>query len=391
MKHLVTSQQWEKYEEFNEFASREILPFASEWEKNELIPQEILKKCADAHYFGSMIPQEYGGNALDCVTFGLFSEAIARSSTSFSGLFNVHNMVMQSILKWGTAEQKQRWLPLLAKGELLGAFALTEPQAGSDIQGITTSMTLEEDHVMIQGTKKWITFGNLADVLIVFGKESQSGKPTACLVERDTPGLTITPIAGMLGFKAGYLARLEFDHVIVPKENILAKPGVAFSHIAPYALDYGRVSVAFTALGILKGCLEYCSKYVLDRKAFGYKLIEQSTIKEKITEMGVDFEAACHLCFDAVRAKEAKDLNTAEKVMIAKYFTTKAANVHANEAVQILGAKGCNDELPITRYYRDSKTLEIVEGSNQILEMLLGKSFARKFKQSGSLVRIGEK
>ena len=380
MIELLSAEQREKYEDFCLFVQTHIHEFACVWEKDEGVSRDIVEECAKMGYLGCTIPEEYQGNGWDIVTYGIFTEAITKSSTSLGALFNVHTMVMQTLLKWGTDEQKQKWLPRMCRGEIVGAFALTEPEAGSDIHGIKTSISIGNDTVILNGRKKWITFGGMADIFLVFGREDESGKPTAILVEKTYPGLIVTPITDMLGFKGSHLAALEFAHCVVPKENIIAKPGFAFTHIAPYALDYGRVSVSFTALGILKGCVEHCCTHVNAREAFHARLIEQSTLKAMITQMGTDYEAACYLCINACHSKNAKNAEAAEKMMIAKYFTTKAASRHAHNAVQILGAIGCNERHPVARYYRDSKILEIIEGSNEIHEMLLSESFVRKYK-----------
>lgn len=382
MIELLLDEQKEKYIEFCSFAESNVQPYASDWEREERISRDIVDKCIEQGYLGCTMPEEFNGNGWDSITYGIFTEVIARSSTSLAGLFNVHTMVMQTLFKWGTEEQKNKWLYRMCKGEILGAFALTEPDAGSDIRGIKTKFTPKGDKIVLNGKKRWITFGGLADIFVVFGMmDDESGKPVACIVEKNTPGFEIIPITNMLGFKASYLAVLEFNDCEVAKENIIAKPGFAFSHIAPYALDFGRVSVAFTALGIIDGCLNYCCNHVLRRKTFNSRLIDQSTIKEMITKMGVDYEAASHLCINSCRAKDMNNPNYAEKVMIAKYFTTRAAHRHADNAVQIMGATGCNENHATARYYRDSKVLEIIEGSNQIHEMILGNSFTKKFRK----------
>lgn len=384
MIELLTKEQAERYEQFCEFVKEHVHPFASEWEAKERIPRDVIDRAAAAGYLGGALPSKYGGSDWDAVTYGIFTEAVARASTSFSGLFNVHTMVMQTILKWGTEEQKDYWLPRMCRGEILAAFALTEPNAGSDIRRVSTKMSIDETHIIINGEKRWITFGGLADLYLVFGRSNDdANNEMACLVERNNPGLEVQSIPNMIGFKASQLAVLNFNNVAVSKNNMIAKPGFAFSHITPFALDYGRISVAFTALGMLKGCLEYSCGHALTRSAFNAKLIEQSSIKEMITKMGADFEAASHLCIHAVKAKDEHEPGSVEKVMLAKYFTTQAAREHAANAVQILGALGCHEAHPVARYYRDSKTLEIIEGSNQILERILGNSIARKNRNAG--------
>lgn len=382
MINLLSEEQQKQYQEFVDFMDKNVQPYAADWEKSEIIPRDIIDLCAKAGYIGGAMPVELGGLGWDHVTYGIFTAAVAKASTSFAGLFNVHTMVMKSIDKWGTPAQKEKWLPSMIKGEVLGAFALTEPEAGSDIKGIQTSFVEKDDNVIINGTKRWITFGGMADVFLLFGKlNGEDDKPTAILVDKNTPGVKVNRIDNMIGFKAAALAVLEFHDVEVPKENIVAKPGFAFSCISPFALEYGRISVAYTALGIMRGCLEVCSSHVLKRTTFGDKLISRSTIKEMITTMGVDYTAACSLCIHACQMKDEHNPISADEVLAAKYFATKAARKHADDAVQIMGATGCNESHPVSRYFRDSKVLEIIEGSNQIIEMLLGSSFTRKYKK----------
>ncbi|HZO73974.1 MAG TPA: acyl-CoA dehydrogenase family protein [Ktedonobacteraceae bacterium] len=378
MDRYITQEQAGRYEQFLHFAKQNVVQRASSWEKEEAIPRAIIEACAAAGYLGATIPQEYGGMGWDIVTYGLLNEAIGGASVSLTGLLNVHTMVAQTLLKWGSDEQKQRWLPALASGQLVSVFALTEPGAGSDIQALTTRYSRSHDDFLIKGTKKWITFAGAADLFLIFGKLDDA--PVAALIERDTPGLRVVPIRGMLGFKAAHLARLELNDCRIPSRNLIGKPGFALTCIAPYALDYGRISVALAALGLLRASLEISGRYSLGRESFGSRLIDHGTISAMIADMGVDLEAARLLCIEACRAKDAGLADAAEKIMIAKYFTCKSAAHHVAHAVQILGALGCNEDFPLARFYRDAKTMEIIEGSNQIHQFLLGKSFARKQK-----------
>lgn len=381
MSYLLTQKQESLYNEFISFAKMNVVPFANQWDREEKVPREIINLCAEKGYLGTMVPKEYGGLEWDSVTYGLFNEAIGGASISLSGLFNVHTMVEQTILKWGTEKQKQKWLPLMAKGEIIGAFALTEPEAGSDIQGIEAEYSHnDKGQIVLNGKKRWITFGALADILLVFGK--LDGKPTAYLVERESNGVTTIPVKDMLGFRAAYLGVLEFNNCLINDENIIGKSGFAFSHIAPYALEFGRISVALSALGIIKSCIEICSNHASTRKTFGKRLIDHGVIGEMITDMGIDLRAAELLCLDACKDKDEHNPDATEKVMIAKYFTSRAAVKHASNAVQIMGALGCNENFGVSRLYRDAKTLEIIEGSTQIHQMILGKSFARKINTS---------
>ncbi|GCE15729.1 acyl-CoA dehydrogenase family protein [Tengunoibacter tsumagoiensis] len=386
MSYQIDAKDRELYQQYIDFANDVIVHQAHLWEEEEAIPVDVIKKCAAAGYLGATIPSHYGGQGWNMVQYGLLNEAIGGASVSLSGLLNVHTMFAQTILKWGSEEQKQRWLPLLASGQAIGVFALTEPTAGSDTGGIETQFIRSGEDLLITGTKKWITFGGAADVYLVFGK--LEGQSIAAIVERHMPGFTVTPIRHMLGFKASHLAQLDLHECRIPVQNIVGRPGFALSYLAPYALDYGRISVAFAALGLLRASLEICGKHVLQREAFQAPLIEHGTISALMTDLGVDFSAASLLCFDAVRAKDDHLPDATEKIMIAKYFTSRAAARHASNAVQMMGALGCNEAFPLARFYRDAKTMEIIEGSNQIHQFLLGKSFARSQKNSHTAQRI---
>ncbi|MGE5632575.1 MAG: acyl-CoA dehydrogenase family protein [Caulobacteraceae bacterium] len=324
----------------------------------------------------TLISKEYGGLEWDCVTYGLLNEAVGYGSISLSSLFNVHTMVAQTLYKWGTETQRKRWLEAMSKGEVLGAFALTEPDAGSDIKGIKSECKWDGDRLILNGMKRWITFAGIADIFLVFA--SIGGKFTAFILERDTPGLNIIPVKNMLGFRSAHLAVMEFSNCEVQKDNIIGKEGFAFSHIAPYALEYGRLSVAWAGLGLLRACLDSCGEHTLKRKTFGSLLIEHSVIDKYITDMGVDYEAASLLCYNASKVKDEHLPEATERVMYAKYFTSRAAARHSANAVQIMGALGCNESFSVSRYFRDAKVLEIIEGSNEIHQMILGRSFARK-------------
>ncbi|MCK6076574.1 acyl-CoA dehydrogenase family protein [Paenibacillus silvae] len=365
--------------QFHQFVAKEIEPYVIDWENNEGISLDIVTRLKEAQYFGLTMPKKLGGLGHDYVTYGMLNEEIGYASVSLSGLLNVHTMVTETILKWGTEEQKNTILIELIKGQKIGALALTEPEAGSDLTMIQTEYINNGDSVILNGHKKWITFGGLADIILVFGK--MEGKHVAYLVDKDTPGLTIKPIKGMLGFKASYLAELKFDHCIIPQNNMVGRPGFALSHLAPYALTFGRLSIAFASVGLIKACLSACGKYVTSRKSFNTPLIQHGMISHMITEMGVDLEAARLLALQACQAKDQNKSDVIEQMMIAKYFASRAAVRHASNAVQIMGAQGCNEEYGVARFYRDCKALEIVEGSSQIHEMILGPRFARKGKR----------
>ena len=287
-----------------------------------------------------------------------------------------------ALLKWGTKEQKGKWLSPLAKGEMIAAFALTEPDAGSDIQSLATGFTSEGNHFILNGHKKWISGGQIADLFLVFGKLDQ--RPAVCLVPRNTPGLRVEPIQDMMGFRAAGLAELRFDDVKVPSANLVGKSGFALSHVAPVGLHYGRISTACSALGLLRGCFEESIAYAATRKIGNNGVGGIGMIQSLIARMGTDLEAGTLLCHSACRAEDDHHPDAFEKTLMAKYFTSTAAVRAASDAVQIMGALGCHGSSPVSRYYRDAKIMEIIEGTTQIHEHILGKMFVAQAGRLGT-------
>ena len=291
-----------------------------------------------------------------------------------------------ALLKWGTEEQRGRWLPPLAKGEVIASFALTEPGAGSAIQSLATEFTRSSggDALVLNGTKKWITCAQRAGLFLVFGKLEQ--RSVACLVPRDTPGLEVEPIRDLMGFRSAGLAQLTFNDVEVPMANIVGKPGFALSHVAPVGLQYGRISTACSGLGLLRGCFEQSIAYAAVRKIAEKTVGEIGMVRSLIAAMGTDLEAASLLCHNACRADDDHRPEVFEKTLIAKYFTSRAAVRAASDAIQIQGAAGCHGSSPVSRYYRDAKIMEIIEGTTQIHEELLGKMFVGRAPRPGNTV-----
>lgn len=381
MKQLLTAQQRTRYDEFKRFVASNVTPFAEDWDRHQQVPQSAINQLAKAGYLGVTLPVEFGGLGWDAVTFGALNEAMGRGSCSLTGLLTVQSMVCMPLVKWGTSAQKKKWLPALARGEIVGAFALTEPGTGSAIQYLTTEFAQGDNShgLVLNGCKKWITFGQRADVFLVFGKMREQS--VACLVPRDTPGFAIEPIQDLMGFRASGLAQLTFTNVEVPNENIVGKPGFALSHVAPVGLGYGRISTACSALGVLRGCLEESVAHAANRK-IGSKIAgELGMVRSLLAAMGADLEAAGFLCHSACRAEDERLPEVFEKTLLAKYFTSRAAVRAASDAVQIHGALGCHGSSPVSRFYRDAKITEIIEGTTQIHEELLGGMLINRVRQ----------
>ena len=377
MNAFLTREQNSKYAEFQEFAAAHVEPFAGEWDREQKIPGSAVSLLGQAGYLGASIPSEYGGKGWDVVTFGLLNEALGRSDSAFTGVLTVQAMVSTALLKWGTDEQRRKWLPPLAKGEVIGAFALTEPGAGSAIQSLATGLKQRDgdDGLILSGEKQWITCGQFAGVFLVFGKLDQ--KPLACLVPRNSVGLEIEPIQDLMGFRAAGLARLRFNDVEIPSANVVGKPGFGLSHVAPVGLQFGRISTSCSALGLLRGCFEESTSYAASRRIGESRVGDLGMIQTLIAKMGADLEASKLLCWSACRAEDDHLPETFTKTFIAKYFTSRAAVRAASDAVQIRGASGCHESSPVARYYRGAKIMEIIEGTTQVHEIILGKGFVQ--------------
>jgi alkylation response protein AidB-like acyl-CoA dehydrogenase len=255
---------------------------------------------------------------------------------------------------------------------------MTEPGAGSAIQSLATEFTQKSEGqpLILNGSKKWISCAQFADLFLVFGMLGQ--RSVACLVPRDAPGLRIEPIDELMGFRGAGLAQLHFQDVEVPAANLVGKPGFALSHVAPVGLHYGRISTACSALGLLRGCFEESAAYAARRKIGDQSVGDLGMIQSLVARMGTDLEAGTLLCDNACRAEDARLPEAFEKTLMAKYFTSRAAVSAASDAVQIMGAAGCHGASPVSRYYRDAKIMEIIEGTTQIHENLLGKMFVAR-------------
>ncbi len=368
----LTAQQRESRAAFRRFADEAIAPRADEFDREERLPPELVARLAREGYLGANVPPEYGGLGLGALTYGLLHEEVGRACSSVRSLLTVHAMTAHALQRWGTREQKTKWLPRLASGETVAAFALTEPEVGSDARSVAAAATIEGGSYVLDGRKKWVTFGQGAGLFLVFAKSG--GRDCAFLVERETPGLSVRPIHGMLGVRASMLAELHLEGCRVPRENLVGREGAGFSYVASTALDLGRYTVAWGCVGIGQACLEASFKYAAERQQFGVYLREHQLIQRMLTDMLVQVRAARLLCHQAGTLREAGDPQSVTETSIAKYFASTVAARAAGDAVQIQGARGCSAESPVQRYLRDAKIMEIIEGSTQMQQITIAQS-----------------
>ncbi len=369
MKLELSPEQRAAREEVRAFVAAEIAPHADRWDREGAIPLSLVDRLREHSYLGSNVPEPYGGRGRDMVTYGLMTEEIGRGCSSVRSLLTVHDMVAHGILRWGSRELKERFLPRMARGEVLGALALSEPNAGSDAKAVETTAVASGDAWILDGRKKWTTFGQIADLFLVFAQ--CEGKPTAFLMERDAPGLTVKPLQGITGTRASMLAELELRECRIPRENLVGRVGFGVSHVAAAALEQGRYSVAWGSVGIGQACLDACRSYTAERRQFGVPLSDHQLIRALLTDMTVDVRAARLLCLRAGYLRDQGDPGAFAETMVAKYFASRMAVRAANDAVQIHGANGCSEEYPVGRYLRDAKVTEIIEGSTQIQQITI--------------------
>jgi alkylation response protein AidB-like acyl-CoA dehydrogenase len=367
----VTAQQKSEQAACRDFVRAEVVARANEFDREERLPAELIESMARRGYLGALVPAAYGGSALDMITFGLLNEEIGQGCSSLGSLLTVHSMVTHALLRWGSELQRETWLPRLATGEVIGAFALSEAGAGSDAQAIATTATPSGDSYILSGQKTWISFGQVADLFLVFARCGPG--ISAFLVERGTAGCSTEPITGLLGMRASMLARLDLRDCRLAREQVVGRTGFGLSTVAHAALDIGRYSVAWGCVGIAQACLDASLQYARARKQFGVYLHEHQLVAAMIAEMITNVQAARLLCFQAGHSKDSGDPETIMQTWMAKYFASRAATRAASDAVQIHGANGCSDAYPVQRYLRDAKIMEIIEGSTQIQQIMLAR------------------
>jgi hypothetical protein len=365
----LTDRQKENRSAFRKFVDEAVIPYAAENDRQERMPVEDIHRIARLGYLGAVLPEAVGGAGMDMISFGLLNEELGRGCSSLRSLLTVHSMAAVAIQRWGSKVQKEEWLPRLAGGEKIGAFALTEPNVGSDAKNIETAARTEGDEYVLNGEKRWITFGQMADLFLVFAK--CEGQPAALLVERETPGLSIRPVSGMLGVRASMLAELCLRDCRIPKGNLVGRLGFGLSHVAAAALDCGRYSVAWGTVGIAQACLEASLRYTNRRKQFGNYLKEHQLVRQMISEMITNVEAARLLCYQAGYLKDKGDPAAIIQTSMAKYFASRTASKASIDAVQLHGANGCSSSYPVERYLRDARIMEIIEGSTQIQQLTI--------------------
>ncbi len=356
-----------------EFSEKEVKPIAAEIDENHRFPRETIIKMAKQDMMGITIPKEYGGAGGDVLSEIIVIEELSKGCASTGDILATHTSLGTGpILQFGTKAQKDKYLPLLATGKYLGAFALTEPNAGSDASGQQTVAVLDGDNYVINGSKVFITSGGEADVYIVFAMTDKSKGLrgiSSFIVEKTFPGFKIGKKENKLGIRGSSTAEIIFENCIVPKVNLLGQEGKGFA-IAMKTLDSGRIGIGAQAIGIAQGALDESLKYVKERKQFGKRIADFQGMQWILAEMEVQVQAARLLTYNAAQRRQDKLSYTKEAAM-AKLFASEAAMKVTTLAVQLHGGYGYTMDYPVERMMRDAKITEIYEGTSQVQKMVI--------------------
>ncbi len=364
----------------HDFAQNEIVPIAAEFDESGEFPHKTVKKMGEMGFMGIEIPEEYGGAGMDTLAYVLALEEISKADASHGVIMSVNNsLYCHGILKFGTEEQKKKFITPIASGKSIGAYSLTEPQSGSDAGTMKSRATRDGDHYILNGRKSWVTSGPVAEYYVVFmmtDPEKKQKGVSAFMVEANTPGLTRGKKEPKLGIRASATSELIFENCRVPADNLLGKEGEGFK-IAMTVLDAGRIGIATQALGIAEAAYEATRQYAVDREAFGQPIGAFQGTGFKIADMKTRIEASRLLIYNAALAKQKSKTDGSRyslEASMAKLFASEMAMWVTHAAVQIHGGMGYSKELPIERYFRDAKITEIYEGTSEIQRLVIGRN-----------------
>ena len=375
--HLTEEQQLIQ-DMAKSFAQEQIKPNAGEWDQKGIFPKDALAKMGELGFLGMLVPEEWGGSGTGTLAYVLALEEVAAADGATSAIMSVHNSVgCVPILKFGTEEQKQEYLMPLARGEMIGAFALTEPHTGSDAAAIKTRAVKDGDHYIINGAKQFITSGHNAGMIIVFAvTDPSAGKKgmSAFIIPRNTTGYEVIRVEEKLGLHASDTCQIALTDVRVHESMRLGAEGEGLK-IALANLEGGRIGIAAQAVGLARAALEEATRYAHERTAFGKTIFEQQAISFRLASMKTEIEAARHLVHFAARKKEAGEPCLTEASM-AKLFSSEMTERVCSQALQIFGGYGYLKDFPIERIYRDARICQIYEGTSDIQRLVIARSMA---------------
>src|SRR6476646_1245232 len=374
----LTEEQREIQRTARDFGNAEIAPYADAWDRAEQYDEAIVAKLGQLGFLGMLIPEEFDGLGLDTCTYLVALEEIAAADASVAVLMSVHNSLpTQMILRYGSDAQKQRFLKPMARGEWLGAFALSEPEAGSDAAALRTQAVRDGDCWVLNGTKAWVTSGNHANVILAMARtDSPSDRRgprgiSTFIVTPDMPGFHVAKKESKLGLRASPTVQLHFDNLRVPAENLLGDVNMGFVY-AMQSLDNGRLGIAAQAIGIARSALEHATRYAAERRQFNQPIKEFQAIQFKLADMATRVTASRALLYSAAAAKDRGEPITQFSAM-SKLFASETAMWVTTQAVQIFGGYGYVKEYPVERLFRDAKATEIYEGTSEIQRIVIAR------------------
>ncbi|MFA5794566.1 MAG: acyl-CoA dehydrogenase family protein [Candidatus Brocadiia bacterium] len=359
-----------------DFARSELAKVAKDIDRDQNIPDEIIKKLGEIGFWGILVPEQYGGAGLDLLSLVLALEEISHVCASTSVTLSVHNsLVCNALIKYGTEAQKRKYLPDLASGKIIGAYALTEPNSGSDAASLQSTAVKKGDKYILNGTKTFLTNGQIAGLIVAFARTNPSVPKnkgiSAFLVDADLPGLKRGPKEDKMGVRGAAACELVFDDTPVPAGNMLDKEDHGFD-VAMGLLNSGRIGIATQCVGIAQACLDDSLKYCQERVQFDKKISEFEAIRWKLAEMATDIEASRLLTYQAAVLRDG-GLPHTKQASMAKLFASTMCNKAAKEAIQIYGGWGYIKEFSVERYFRDAKVTEIYEGTSEIQKLVISR------------------
>ncbi|MGC9324990.1 MAG: acyl-CoA dehydrogenase family protein [Desulfomonilia bacterium] len=363
-----------------EFAEAELSPIAHEIDRDARFPWEVIEKMRPLNFFGLQVPREYSGADLDSISYAITVEEISRVSGAVGLCVTVHNSVgVYPLLEFGTPEQKKRFVPKLATGEYIGAFCLTEANAGSDASNVETHAVLSGNEYVINGTKIFVTNGGVCSLPLIFAQtdiDAPGGNASVFIVEKDTPGFSVGEIEDLCGMRANPVSSLFLEDCRIPQENLLGGIGDGIK-IALAALDTGRIGIAAQAVGISQAAFEASVKYSKERQQFKKPIASFQSIQNALADMATEVDAARLLVYRVCALKDAGRPFSKEAAMAKLYSSTVASRV-ASSAVQIHGGYGYSKEYDVERYFRDAKVTEIYEGTSEIQRIVIARSVVKE-------------
>ena len=376
MNFEITEEQAMIRDTIRDFAEKEVAPASRDNNRDEHFPLDLINKLGEMGVLGLNLPSEYGGGGADYISYCIMLEELGRADLGVAVTVSVHlSLGGKTVLQWGSEEQKEKYLPRIASGEMLACLATTEPNVGSDVSSIETSAVLQGDEWVLNGTKTWISNGGVADIAIIIAQTEKSlGSKglTAFIVERGTKGFSSRDLHNKLGIRSSNTAELILEDCRVPQGNVLGPVGKGMS-VALSAFDSARLGVAARTVGVAQACIDASVSYAQTRKQFGKLIGSFQLIQELIADMTVETEAARLLVYRAAAIKDKGDPATIETSM-AKYYSSEIALKAANNAIQIHGSYGYSDEYPVERYFRDVRVSSILEGTSQMHKLIIGRA-----------------